>query len=79
MQEIIFKANGDFGAYYAACDWLKENGYSYGSMQRHDPVGVVKGDYHIAKWRNLSKSDIEALDGTMHPCRGGDCVVRLKQ
>lgn len=73
-----FEANGDFGAYYSACEWLKENGFSYGSMQRDDPMGIMKGDWCIAKWRNLSASDKKALDGEMLFSRGGKCTVSIK-
>lgn len=60
----VFKADGDFGAYYAAEEWLKENGYSYGSMQRDSPVGIAKGDCYISKWRNLG-NDTCFLDGVI--------------
>jgi len=49
-QEINFEANGDFGASRAAEKWLKENGYSVGSMQRGHPRGILKGDWDVAKW-----------------------------
>lgn len=60
-----FTEQGAFQSYYAACEWLKQNGYSYGSMCRDLPIGIMKGDFSIAKWRNLSNQDIKALDGTM--------------
>lgn len=73
-----FEANGDFGAYYAACEWLKQNGFSYGSMQRADPMGIMKGDWDIAKWRNLSVKDKKSLDGDMLFARGDKCTVSIK-
>ena len=39
----------DFTALDAAKDWLCECGYSYGSMERHRPIGVVEGDAYISK------------------------------
>lgn len=78
MEQKAFDADGDFGAYYAACEWLKQNGFSYGSMQRDDPMGIMKGDWEIAKWRNLSESDKKSLDGQMSFVRGGKCTVSIK-
>lgn len=61
----IFDRTGDFEAFRDAESWLKENGYSWGSMQGDAPIGVMRGDYDIAKWRNLSTREINALDGTI--------------
>ncbi len=63
--EVIFDQKGDFVAIRAAEQWCRDNGYSYGSMQRDDPIGLMKGDYSIAKWRNLSANEIKQLDGTI--------------
>lgn len=60
-----FTESGDFEAYYAASKWLDENGFSLGSMQRDDPIGIMKGDYCIAKWRNLSAADKRGLHGVL--------------
>lgn len=62
---ITFTQEGDFQAYYAACTWCKENGYSYGSMQAGAPTGILKGSFSIAKWRNLNSSERKALSGTI--------------
>ena len=60
----VFAADGDFGAIYAAENWLKENGYSYGSMERNWPIGIAKGDCYISKWTNLGE-DMKLLDGVI--------------
>jgi len=39
--------------------------YSIGSLQGYSPRGIMFGDFHIEKWRNLSKSDKENLDGIL--------------
>lgn len=62
---IEFNESGDFQSYYKACEWLKENGYSYGSMERGEPIGLMKGDFNISKWRNLRPFEREKLDGIM--------------
>lgn len=59
-----------FSASRKAEEWLREKGWSYGSMQRDQPRGVYRGDAIIAKWRNLSKADRKNLDGEIrYPCR----------
>lgn len=64
MEKHVFENNGtDFSGWYAAEKWLRENGYSFGSMQRDANIGIKKGDCLISKWRNLSVEDIEFLDG----------------
>lgn len=77
-----FKNNGEaFSAYHEAETFLKSKGFSLGSMQREAPIGIVKGDIHISKWRNLSPEDILNLDGAMTfnggSPRSGDVVIHL--
>src|ERR1700752_4454023 len=58
-----------FGAYYAACQWLYENGYSDGSMDaggKVNPIAIVKGKYNLPeKWHNFTKADKQRCDGVM--------------
>ncbi len=60
---ITFDQKGDFSAIGAARNWCQENGYSCGSMCRNLPIGLLKGDWVIAKWRNLTKKEISQLNG----------------
>ena len=70
---------GDFAAYYAACDWCKKNGVSYGSMQRDDPIGLMRGDCDISKWRNMTKKEQDSLDGQMTgDKRNGPVIIEIK-
>jgi hypothetical protein len=64
-QELRFKELGTFASYYAATNWLSDNGYSYGSMccGRSPNCGIMKGRHNIAKWYNLTKKEISQLDG----------------
>ncbi len=68
--EIVetFTGTEPFEAWYKATDWLREHGFSHGSMQGPSPVGVIHGDCDISKWRNLRKRDLAALDGMI--CAG---------
>lgn len=47
-----FSETGTFQALYAAQVWLAQNGYSYGSSCVLMPV--LKVDFLIAKWNNLT-------------------------
>ena len=72
-QVITFNQEGVFEAYRAACKWCEENGYSHGSMCRDMPIGLLKGNWQIAKWRNLDSSERESLAGTM------SCVTSFRE
>lgn len=66
-------------AYYAACRWCDERGISHGSMQAHRPIGLLAGEYAIAKWRSLNAQERRALDGTMTgDFRNGPVLVRIR-
>lgn len=75
-----FGQEGTFQALYAAHKWLEDNGYSYGSTCRDAPIGVMKGDYIVAKWRNLSRNEVAELDGVLfgNP-RNGPLELKLKE
>lgn len=78
MQKI-FDNQGDWAATHAAEKWCKEQSVSVGAMQRDSPRGLKRGDYSIAKWRNLSKEDAILLDGTMTgDPRNGPITIELK-
>ena len=69
---------GDFSDFDAAMEHLESCGFSVGSMQRDDPIGIMFGDFCIAKWRNLSLKDRGELHGTITgDKRNGPVVVTL--
>jgi hypothetical protein len=73
-----FDQQGDFAANYAAEQWLREAGYSVGIMERGSPRGILRGNYLIMKWRNLSPQDRKALDGQMTgDMRNGPVTVEI--
>jgi hypothetical protein len=75
-----FGQAGDFAAYRAAEAWLAGFGYSVGRMQRGAPCGILRGDYDIQKWRNLSNAERRALDGTLSGnFRNGPVLVQLRE
>jgi len=79
MFKKTFKAHGTFSAFNDATEWLTERGYSCGSMQRDEPIGVKKGEFSIAKWRHLEDGERFLLDGVLRSddFREGDVSLML--
>lgn len=75
---IEFKREGTFQSFYAAQSWLGEHGYSYGSMCSPQPIGVLKGDWNIAKWKNLTAKEKRELDGIMISDNWREGSVKIK-
>ena len=72
----------EWNALSAAQKWLKDNGYSYAPMCGPEPIGIMLGDFEIAKWRNLSTWERKELDGMIVPLNGGrfrgnSCTVKF--
>ena len=80
MFKLTFSETGTFQAWYACQCWLDQHGYSYGSTSSRAPgVGVLKGDYCIAKMHNLTQKEIKQLDGIVDgDFRNGPVVLALK-
>lgn len=76
-----FTGSSDFEANSAAEKWCREQGISYGSMQRDAPRGLMWGDYDIPKWRNLDAEDVAGLDGRMTSAdfRAGPITVSIRE
>lgn len=80
MEKIFKNTGSDFAAYHNACKWLEQNGFSDGTMCGDRPIGIVKGDCYIAKWRNLTSEERNMCHGTMtsKDFRNGDVVIEIK-
>jgi hypothetical protein len=75
----VFAEAGDFKAFYRAQAWCEGQGVSVGEMQGPEPIGLLRGDFAIAKWRNLSAAERRVLDGTITgDKRNGPVTVTLK-
>ena len=82
-EEHLFKKEKGvtFGAYYAACAFVKEKSWFYGSMDaggRGNPIAIIKDNYTLPeKWHNFSKSDKQRCDGVMisEDWREGDVKI----
>lgn len=72
----------DFAAYRAAEKWLRDHGYSTGSMQRGAPTAAFIGDCDVSKWRNLDEDEQNDADAIIHDMgrgrfRGGSVEVAV--
>lgn len=78
MTREEFENNGVvFSALRSAEKYLKDKGYSVGPMCGDEPIGFLRGDYNIMKWRNLSESDRFQLDGKIISDNFRDGNVRI--
>ena len=74
-----FSETGTFNALSSAQSWLTNHGYSFGPSSAMKPIPVLKGDFVIAKWKNLTKKEIAMLDGQIDGnLREGPMTVSLK-
>jgi hypothetical protein len=65
-EEKLFKVEGTFESLYAASKWCHDNGYSYGSLCRNEPVALRKGEYDLPqKWKNMYAYQKKSVDGVM--------------
>lgn len=64
-EKHFFEVSGTFESYYAARTWAIENGYETGSMDGHNPIGMMKGYDYVAKWHNLNSKERNSLHGVM--------------
>lgn len=63
--EKVFEGERTFEALHAAEKWCIDNGYSYGSTCACAPQAIKKGNWAIAKWKNLTPSERNDIDGTI--------------
>lgn len=81
--KLTFKGDGtSFSATTEAEKWLRERGFSIGSMCMGEPRGLLREQgVWIHKWRNLSSADKELLDGviTSDNHRDGEVTVNLNK
>jgi len=78
MFEVIFNQEGDFEALYAAKAWCRSNNISYGSTCRDEPIGLMHGDYYVAKWKNLTAKERRTVDGViLGDKRNGPLTIKM--
>lgn len=69
---------GDFAATSYAEKMLEQAGFAVGSSQRGSPRGIMFGNYHVSKWRNLRPSEIEQLHGQIiGDGRNGPLTIKI--
>lgn len=55
-----------FLAWHKAEEFLKLNGFKFGSLDQDNPVGFMLGEYRLPqKWHNLDKDDKFKLNGIL--------------
>lgn len=67
-----------------ATQWCSDNDYSVAPMCGPEPIGIMKGDVEIAKWRNLTSEERKGCDGIIVPDGGGkfrnnSCTIKFRQ
>ena len=72
-----FTGGDDFEASSKAQQYAKAQGYDAGSMQRDAPIALAKDVEYIAKWRNISRSEWDRVEGMIlsDDMRNGDVEV----
>jgi hypothetical protein len=79
--KIVFEQTGDFAAFRAAEKWCRDNGISHGSMERRNPIGLMRGDWTISKWSNMTRKEQSECHGTMTAeagFRNGPVTITIK-
>jgi len=78
MVAKVCSSDKTFVAFHEAETYCKDLGFSVGRMCCPEPIGVKRGDWDIAKWRNLSTGDRQAMDGAIvGDMRDGPVTVLL--
>ena len=78
MKYVFDREDEAFAAFRKAQLHCTGLGFSVGSMQGPDPIGIVRGDYDVQKWRNLTRADRARLDGVITgDKRHGPVVVEV--
>ena len=76
----VFKSSGTFTALNEAKVWLRENGYSCGSLCRQEPIAIQIGEYTLPqKYKNMNKTEKLLADGWIksNDFREGDVEVNI--
>lgn len=76
---VKFEQQGTFQAVYAAEDWLRARGFSWGPSSVDGPQAIWHGDCTISKWRNLSPKERSECDAIMHGGREGPVTITLQR
>lgn len=78
-EKHTFVSAEDFGALNMAQQWCRDNGISYGSTDTSGRVALMRGEFYISKWRNLTLCERRDCDGVMRGnFRTGPVVIEMK-
>lgn len=77
--EVRFTQTETWAAARAAEEWCRERGVSYGPSDRTNTRALMVGDWHIAKWHNLSPKERRESHGTITgDHRNGPLTLRIR-
>lgn len=65
----------------AAMQWCDDNGYSYGPVWRDTPIGIMKGEWNVAEWKEFNEKDTDDKYGritTKTDWRTGPVFITFK-
>jgi hypothetical protein len=64
---VEFEACGTFCAINKAQSFLRELGYTIGSMERNNPIGFADDEKYgyVSKWNNMNPTEHKLLDGVI--------------
>lgn len=79
FKKVFPHTGSDFSATSAAEAWLKEKGFSLGTMCSPEPRGILhEADAVIPKWRYLDHNKLDGM-ATATDWRTGEVTVHLKE
>jgi len=77
--KIEFNQLGTFAATYAAEAWCREHSISVGASEQGKPRGLLRGDWVVSKWHNMTQQERAALDGRMTgDMRDGPVFIEIR-
>lgn len=62
----------------AAIDAARAADFSIGTPHRNEPIALMHGSFHIAKWRNLLRCDRKLCHGVIHQSYPGEVTVLIQ-
>ncbi|MES2671577.1 MAG: hypothetical protein V4673_14330 [Pseudomonadota bacterium] len=65
IHKTFFGNGTEFSAEREAEGYLSQHGFSIAPSCAASPRGILYGDWQIAKWRNLTRTEILQLHGTL--------------
>ncbi len=77
MVLYVFDGDSDFKALQTAETFARNKGYSVGSLDENNPIGLSANTDHVGKWHNIFHDHRRQLSGFIvsHDFRSGPCAM----